>query len=41
MRSVQFTKPKGALEIVEQDTPEPGAHHARIKVQACGWHDGR
>jgi D-arabinose 1-dehydrogenase-like Zn-dependent alcohol dehydrogenase len=36
MRSVQVSKPKGPLEIVEKDIPEPGAHHVRIKVQACG-----
>jgi D-arabinose 1-dehydrogenase-like Zn-dependent alcohol dehydrogenase len=36
MRSVQVSKPKGPLEIVERDTPEPGARHVRIKVQACG-----
>ena len=29
-------KTKGPLEIVEQDIPEPGARHVRIKVQACG-----
>src|SRR5215831_17602460 len=36
MRSVQVSKPKGPLEIVERDTPEPAARHVRIKVQACG-----
>lgn len=36
MRSVQVTKPKGALEIVEKDIPEPGLRQVRIKVQACG-----
>jgi D-arabinose 1-dehydrogenase-like Zn-dependent alcohol dehydrogenase len=36
MRSVQVSKPKGPLEIVERDTPEPGSRHVRIKVQACG-----
>ncbi|MFL6347179.1 MAG: alcohol dehydrogenase catalytic domain-containing protein, partial [Nitrososphaeraceae archaeon] len=36
MRSVQVSKPKGPLEIVEKDTPEPGARQVRIKVQACG-----
>jgi D-arabinose 1-dehydrogenase-like Zn-dependent alcohol dehydrogenase len=36
MRSVQVSKPKGPLEIVERDIPEPGARHVRIKVQACG-----
>jgi D-arabinose 1-dehydrogenase-like Zn-dependent alcohol dehydrogenase len=36
MRSVQVSKPKGPLEIVERDTPEPSARQVRIKVQACG-----
>jgi D-arabinose 1-dehydrogenase-like Zn-dependent alcohol dehydrogenase len=36
MRSVQVSKPKGSLEIVEKDIPEPGARQVRIKVQACG-----
>ena len=36
MRSVQVSKPKGPLEIVERDIPEPGARHVLIKVQACG-----
>jgi D-arabinose 1-dehydrogenase-like Zn-dependent alcohol dehydrogenase len=36
MRSVQVSKPKGPLEIVEKDIPEPGDRQVRIKVQACG-----
>jgi len=36
MRSVQISKPKGPLEIVERDLPEPDAAQVRIKVQACG-----
>jgi D-arabinose 1-dehydrogenase-like Zn-dependent alcohol dehydrogenase len=36
MRSVQVSKPKGPLEIVEKDIPEPGSRQVRIKVQACG-----
>jgi D-arabinose 1-dehydrogenase-like Zn-dependent alcohol dehydrogenase len=36
MRSVQVSKPKGPLEIVEKDIPKPGAREVRIKVQACG-----
>jgi D-arabinose 1-dehydrogenase-like Zn-dependent alcohol dehydrogenase len=36
MRSVQVSKPKGPLEIVEKDIPEPGNRQVRIKVQACG-----
>ena len=36
MRSVQVSKAKGPLEIVERDIPEPGARQVRIKVQACG-----
>ena len=29
-------KPKGPLEIVEKNIPEPGTRQVRIKVQACG-----
>src|SRR5215472_12473561 len=36
MRSVQVSKPKGPLEIVERDIPEPAARQVRIKVLACG-----
>jgi D-arabinose 1-dehydrogenase-like Zn-dependent alcohol dehydrogenase len=36
MRSVQVSKAKGPLEIVERDIPEPGARQVRIKVRACG-----
>jgi D-arabinose 1-dehydrogenase-like Zn-dependent alcohol dehydrogenase len=36
MRSVQVSKPKGHLEIVDKDIPEPGVRQVRIKVQACG-----
>ena len=36
MRSVQVSKPKDPLEIVEKDIPEPGPRQVRIKVQACG-----
>jgi D-arabinose 1-dehydrogenase-like Zn-dependent alcohol dehydrogenase len=36
MRSVQVSKPKGPLEIVEREIPEPGKSQVRIKVQACG-----
>ncbi|PWU78723.1 MAG: hypothetical protein DLM72_20975 [Candidatus Nitrosopolaris wilkensis] len=36
MRSVQVSAPKGPLEVVERDIPEPGAGKVRIKVQACG-----
>jgi D-arabinose 1-dehydrogenase-like Zn-dependent alcohol dehydrogenase len=36
MRAVQVTRPKGPLEIVEREIPEPGAGHVRIKVEACG-----
>jgi D-arabinose 1-dehydrogenase-like Zn-dependent alcohol dehydrogenase len=36
MRSVQVSKPKGPLEIIEKDIPEPATHQVRIKVQACG-----
>ena len=36
MRAVQVAQPKGPLELVERDIPEPGAGAVRIKVQACG-----
>lgn len=36
MRSVQVSKPKGALEVIERNIPEPGLAQVRIKVQACG-----
>ena len=36
MRAVQVGRPKGSLELVERDIPEPGPGHVRIKVQACG-----
>ena len=36
MRSVQVSRPRGPLEIVERDIPEPGSMQVRIKVQACG-----
>jgi len=36
MHSVQVSKPKGPLEIVDREIPEPGAAQVRIKVQACG-----
>ena len=36
MRSVQVSKAKGPLEIVERDIPEPAPRQVRIKVQACG-----
>jgi NADPH:quinone reductase-like Zn-dependent oxidoreductase len=32
MRSVQVSKPKGPLEIVDREIPEPGAAQVRIKV---------
>lgn len=36
MRSLQISKPKGPLEMVDRDVPEPGVAQVRIKVQACG-----
>jgi D-arabinose 1-dehydrogenase-like Zn-dependent alcohol dehydrogenase len=36
MCSVQVSKAKGPLEIVERDIPEPAPREVRIKVQACG-----
>jgi D-arabinose 1-dehydrogenase-like Zn-dependent alcohol dehydrogenase len=36
MRSVQVSRPKGPLEMVEKEIPEPGVAQVRIKVQSCG-----
>jgi D-arabinose 1-dehydrogenase-like Zn-dependent alcohol dehydrogenase len=36
MRVVQVTHPKGPLELVEREIPEPGVGSVRIKVEACG-----
>lgn len=36
MRAVQVARPKGSLELVERDIPNPGPGQVRIKVHACG-----
>jgi len=36
MRAVQVTSPKGPLQVVEREIPQPGPRQVRIKVQACG-----
>ncbi|MES1258627.1 MAG: alcohol dehydrogenase catalytic domain-containing protein, partial [Acidobacteriota bacterium] len=36
MRAVQIAAPRGALELVERDIPDPGAGTVRMRVQACG-----
>jgi D-arabinose 1-dehydrogenase-like Zn-dependent alcohol dehydrogenase len=36
MRAVQVSRPKGPLELIERDVPEPVPGNVRIKVQACG-----
>jgi D-arabinose 1-dehydrogenase-like Zn-dependent alcohol dehydrogenase len=36
MRAVQIGSPKGPLEIVEREVPQPGPGLVRIRVQACG-----
>jgi D-arabinose 1-dehydrogenase-like Zn-dependent alcohol dehydrogenase len=36
MRAVQVSRPKGPLEVVERDVPEPGFGSVRLKVEACG-----
>jgi D-arabinose 1-dehydrogenase-like Zn-dependent alcohol dehydrogenase len=36
MRAVQVPYPKGPLELVTRDLPEPSPGSVRIKVQACG-----
>src|SRR4051812_1551505 len=36
MRAVEVSRPKGPLELVERDIPEPGDGTVRIQVRACG-----
>ena len=36
MRVVQVSRANGALEIMERETPEPGAGYVRLRVEACG-----
>jgi hypothetical protein len=36
MRSVQVSKPKGPLEIVEKDIPEPDAAQVRLSYTDYG-----
>jgi D-arabinose 1-dehydrogenase-like Zn-dependent alcohol dehydrogenase len=36
MRAAQVTGPKGPIEIVEREIPEPGSGQVRIRVEACG-----
>jgi D-arabinose 1-dehydrogenase-like Zn-dependent alcohol dehydrogenase len=36
MKAAQISKPDGNFELVERDTPEPGAGQVRVKVEACG-----
>ena len=36
MRVIQVTRPKGSLELVERQIPEPGTGSVRVKVEACG-----
>lgn len=36
MRAAQVRAPKGPIEIVERDVPEPGPGQVRIRVQASG-----
>ena len=33
---VQVTKPKGPLELVTRDVPEPKAGEVRVRIEACG-----
>jgi D-arabinose 1-dehydrogenase-like Zn-dependent alcohol dehydrogenase len=35
-RFVQVSNPKGDLEVVEREIPEPGNNQVRLKIQACG-----
>ena len=36
MRVVRVTKANGPFELIEQDIPQPGPRHVRVKVEACG-----
>ncbi len=36
MRVVQVAQPKGPLELVERDIPNPEANTVRVKIEACG-----
>jgi D-arabinose 1-dehydrogenase-like Zn-dependent alcohol dehydrogenase len=36
MKAAQISKPGGEWELVERDTPKPGAGEVRVKVEACG-----
>src|SRR5687767_15344325 len=36
MRVAHVARPKGPLEVVEREIPEPGAGQVRIKIEACG-----
>jgi len=36
MRAVQVASPKGPLELVEREVPEPGPGQVRIRIEACG-----
>jgi D-arabinose 1-dehydrogenase-like Zn-dependent alcohol dehydrogenase len=36
MRAIVVSRPRGPLEVVERDIPEPTAGTVRIKVEACG-----
>jgi len=36
IRVVQVSQPKGPLEMVEREIPEPAAGWVRLKVEACG-----
>jgi D-arabinose 1-dehydrogenase-like Zn-dependent alcohol dehydrogenase len=35
-RAVQVTAPGGDFKVVQQEFPEPGPGHVRIRIQACG-----
>jgi len=36
MRAVQVTRPKGTLDLVEREIPEPGVGSVRVTIEACG-----
>lgn len=36
MRTISVAEPRGTLDLVEVERPEPGRGHVRISVEACG-----
>jgi D-arabinose 1-dehydrogenase-like Zn-dependent alcohol dehydrogenase len=36
MKAAQVTRPRGPIELVEREVPEPAAGEVRVRVQSCG-----